>query len=138
MKNFLIFCLALFTLPTVSFGQWTNNGTTTTSLFTNEAVRTGNTGVGFTDGTSYITTAGTSGAKFLVQGGILGHYVSGTVGDFAGKWCGLGIGNPGGPSTSPKPYGLAIIDTNNVAFYNIITRNLRRNYSQKYRCGIRR
>lgn len=60
------------------------------------------------------------------NGGILGHYVSGTVGSFASgsKWLGLGVGNPG---NIPEPYGLAILDSANLGFYNIIAESGRKN-----------
>lgn len=86
--------------------------------------RTGLTGIGFVDEIA-AATAANGETRFLVNGtgsdgGILAHYVSGSVGDFSGKWCGLGIGNPGGGAGAPKPYGLAILDTNSVAFFNIL------------------
>ena len=123
MKNVLFIFTALIALPMIGFGQWTNDGFVTSTSFTNPQVRSGNTGVGFTDATDYNSAAGASGAKFLVKGGILSHYVSGSVDNFSGKWCGLGIGNPGGPAGSPKPYGLAIADTGSVAFYNALREN---------------
>jgi hypothetical protein len=120
MKNLFLVCLALVALPVIGFGQWTNDGSTTSSSFSDTQVRSGDTGVGFFDDNAYNSAASTSGAKFLVKDGILAHYVSGSVGNFSGKWCGLGIGNPGGAAGTPKPYGLAIADTGSVGFYNII------------------
>lgn len=120
MKNFFFICWALVALPVIGFGQWTNDGSTTSSSFSDTQVRIGDTGVGFTDAADYNSAASTSGAKFLVKDGILGHYVSGTVGSFSGKWCGLGIGNPGG---SPNPYGLAIADAEELDKFFISFRN---------------
>ncbi len=122
MKNNFLICLALITLPNLVFGQWTDNGATPTNPFDFNitTVRRGNTGVGFIDQFDYATKAGTSGARFLVEGGILGHYVNGTVGSFSGKWCGLGEGNPGAPPGSPAPYGLGVAFSDNVAFYNLL------------------
>jgi Chaperone of endosialidase/Secretion system C-terminal sorting domain len=81
--------------------------------------RTGRVGYGFPNGPAYnAATLPSERARLLVRDGLLAHHVSGVVGDFAGKWCGLGIGNPGG--FGPQPYGLAILENNNVGFYNII------------------
>jgi hypothetical protein len=115
MKKITVF-ICFFTLLTAvrTYAQWTPFGAGGTGL---TATRTGLTGVGFNLTTDVDAAAGTSGAKFLVQDGILGHYVSDTIGNFSGKWCGLGIGNPSG---SVQPYGLAIVDTGSVGFYNII------------------
>jgi hypothetical protein len=94
--------------------------------------RTGVTGIGFASVLDATSAAGGSAprTRFIVNGagtdgGILSHYISGTVGTFGSidKWCGLGVGNPGGPASSPKPYGLAITDTNSVAFFNLLREN---------------
>jgi hypothetical protein len=96
-----------------------------------EIRRTGITGIGFSTfnaATNAVTNGGNVRSLFVVngngdpttapQGSLLSHWISGTVGSFSGKWCGLGIGNPG---FSPSPYGLAIADNSNVAFYNLLS-----------------
>ena len=85
---------------------------------TDDMYRTPRIGIGFTTNNAYDDALGTANrARLAVRDGILAHHVSGEIGTFAGKWCGLGIGNPGG---SVQPYGLAIADTGSVGFYNII------------------
>ncbi|MFZ4635627.1 MAG: hypothetical protein ACOYNO_15585, partial [Saprospiraceae bacterium] len=105
-----------------AFAQFNNdfNGPLGTSL-TDPGYRPGRLGIGFTNpyagATGLGTALGTSNrARFAVRDGILAHHVSGEIGTFGDKWLGLGIGNPGGPAGSPKPYGLAIADTGSVAF----------------------
>jgi len=86
--------------------------------------RTPRVGIGFTTNTAFNTALGTANrARLAVRDGIIAHHVSDTIGNFAGKWLGLGIGNPGGPAGSPKPYGLAIADTGSVAFFNVLREN---------------
>jgi hypothetical protein len=119
MKYNTFFCmlsLVLFSVTQLK-AQWEPNG----AISSDDINRTGVTGIGFANETA-AATAANGETRFLVNGtgsdgGILAHYVSGSVGNFAGKWCGLGIGNPGG---SVQPYGLAIADTGSVGFYNII------------------
>jgi Chaperone of endosialidase/Secretion system C-terminal sorting domain len=132
MKNFLLLCFALVALPQIGLSQWTNDGFITSPSFTNAQVRDGRTGVGFFDGIAYDGAtnfvSGNAVAKFMVQGGILAHRVTGKVGLFFdpanpntnNKWCGLGVGNPGGPV---QPYGLAISDNRSVGFYNLLSEN---------------
>jgi hypothetical protein len=109
-------------LTTYAFGQFNNSSDSeaSNSNISGSIYRSGRIGIGFTTFNSYNNIVGTFPPTLLVKDGLLAHYVSGNVGDFAGKWCGLGVGNPGGSSTIPKPYGLAIIDTNNIAFYNLL------------------
>ncbi len=113
---FCILSLAFFSVSQLK-AQWLPSLATSTD----DINRTGVTGIGFASPAA-AATAANGETRFLVNGtgsdgGILAHYVSGSVGNFAGKWCGLGIGNPGG---SVQPYGLAIADTGSVGFYNII------------------
>jgi hypothetical protein len=124
MKHIFLFCCALFALPFIGHSQWTNAGSPSTSTLTNNTqVREGNTGVGFTNEVDYNNSTNFIGinaaAKFMVQGGILAHRVSGSVGSFSGKWCGLGEGNPGNLFGLPNPYGLSIVDNNSVGFLNL-------------------
>lgn len=51
---------------------------------------------------------------------------TGTFGLFnsTSKWLGLGVGNPGG---TPEPYGLAIVDSTHLGFYNLIDENSKTN-----------
>jgi Chaperone of endosialidase len=129
MKTFLFFLLALCALPTIGISQWTNNGSTTSTSFTDTQVRRGNTGVGFFDEPAYNGATNFIGlnavAKFMVQGGVLAHRVDGQVGAFSGKWCGLGEGNPGNLLGLPNPYGLSIASNNNVGFLNLFPQNNR-------------
>lgn len=110
----------LFLLSTHVFGQF--NDVLEFPVDDNEIVdpmyRTGRVGIGFANFTAYNNAIGSFSPRLLVQEGLLGHYVSGVIGDFSGKWCGLGVGNPGG---LVQPYGLAIADNNNVGFYNLLT-----------------
>ena len=120
MRFILLFCLAFCVLPFYGFAQWLPGGVSTT----NDQVRTGVTGIGFLTPVA-ASTAANGRTRFLVNGtgndgGILAHFVSGGVGNFSDKWCGLGIGNPTG---TPSPYGLAIADTNSVGFYNLLREN---------------
>jgi hypothetical protein len=116
---FCILSLAFFSVSQLK-AQW-SPGTATP---TDDINRTGVTGIGFASPTA-AATAANGETRFLVNGtgsdgGILTHYVSGTVGSFSSdsRWLGLGIGNPSG---NPKPYGLAIADSANLGFYNIIS-----------------
>ena len=131
-KIFRVFiALQLCVLSYVHAQEWNPNGATTTQPIN----RTGVTGIGFASTLAAESAAGgplpaNTRTRFIVNGlgtdgGILSHYISGTVGTFGAidKWCGLGVGNPGGPVGSPKPYGLAITDTNSVAFYNLLREN---------------
>jgi len=80
--------------------------------------RNGRVGYGFPNFGSFLSADPMSRARLTVREGIIAHYVNGSVGQLDNaKWCGLGIGNPGG---GPSPYGLAIADNNNVGFYNIL------------------
>jgi len=111
-----------FLLSTHVFGQFRD--VNEIAVGDNEIVdpmyRTGRVGIGFAHFNAYNNIVGTNPPRFLVQDGILGHYVSGTVGSFSSgsRWLGLGIGNPG---NIPEPYGLAILDSANLGFYNIIS-----------------
>jgi hypothetical protein len=116
---FSILSLVLFSVSQLK-AQWSPALATPTD----DINRTGVTGIGFASPTA-AATAANGETRFLVNGtgsdgGILAHYVSGTVGSFSSgsRWLGLGIGNPGG---TPKPYGLAIADSANLGFYNIIS-----------------
>jgi len=122
MKYNLFFCilsLALFSVSQLK-AQWSPGG----AISTDDINRTGVTGIGFASPTA-AATAANGETRFLVNGtgvdgGILAHYVSGAVGSFSSdsRWLGLGIGNPSG---MPNPYGLAIVDSANLGFYNIIS-----------------
>ena len=124
MKHIFLFCCALFALPFIGHSQWTNAGSPSTSTLTNNTqVREGDTGVGFGNFTDYNNASNPIGlgrvAKFMVQGGIMAHRVSGSVGSFSGKWCGLGEGNPSNLFSLPNPYGLSIVDNTSVGFLNL-------------------
>jgi hypothetical protein len=130
----LSFIIALLSLSLSANAQW---DPTIGGLPNQETRRTGVTGVGFLnflDATNAATSGGQVRSLFILNGNpqttapngsILSHWISGTVGTFGSidKWCGLGVGNPGGPASSPKPYGLAITDTNSVAFFNLLREN---------------
>jgi hypothetical protein len=120
---------AVFTLfATHAFGQFRDalDGEVLNNDITSIMYRTGRVGIGFANYNAYNSIVGANPPRLLVQGGILGHYVSGTVGSFGStsKWLGLGIGNPG---NNPEPYGLAILDSTNLGFYNIIAESGRKN-----------
>ena len=106
------------------FGQFQDRTSTSPVLeddYTTDMTRTARIGVGFATNNDYDDALGTANrARLAVRDGILAHHVSGEIGTFGDKWCGLGIGNPGGAAGTPKPYGLAIADTGSVGFYNII------------------
>jgi hypothetical protein len=120
----VLVALQLFVLSCVHAQEWSPNPA---NLF-QEINRTGFTGIGFTSETVALANAsfpaGTKRAQFIVNGtgtngGILAHYVSGNIGNFASKWCGLGEGNPGNLFGLPNPYGLSIVDNNSVGFLNL-------------------
>jgi len=129
-KQFYLFVLAFLSLITPSFAQFNDTGNVEVDNddITLGGYRTGLLGVGFPNAAALRAAIGSPAtldpanprARFTVRDGILAHFVSDTIGNFAGKWCGLGIGNPGGGAGTPKPYGLAIADTGSVGFYNII------------------
>ncbi len=128
--------LAFLSLGTTSFAQFIQNDNITPipdGDIDFGGYRTGLLGIGFTNAASLraAIAAGTLNtttprARLTVQGGILAHYVSGTVGLFfdpanpsaINRWCGLGVGNPG---NQPSPYGLAIADNSSVGFYNLLS-----------------
>jgi hypothetical protein len=120
-----VFLAMFFTVP--SFGQFQDRSTTSPAAdndYTTDMTRTARVGIGFATNTAFNAALGTANrARLAVRDGIIAHHVSDTIGNFAGKWLGLGIGNPGGPAGSPKPYGLAIADTGSVAFYNVLREN---------------
>ncbi|MEI6411238.1 MAG: tail fiber domain-containing protein [Bacteroidota bacterium] len=117
MKKITVFvCFFMLLTAVRTYAQWTPFGSAGTGL---TATRTGLTGVGFNLPADVDWAAGTSGARFLVQNGIIGHYVTGTVGDFNGTWAGIGLGNPGNVPGVPNPYGLSIVKTGNLGFLNL-------------------
>jgi len=126
-KQFYLVVLAFLSLITPSFAQFDDTGNVEVDNddITLGGYRTGLLGVGFPNAAALRAAIGSPAtldpanprARFTVRDGILAHFVSDTIGNFAGKWCGLGIGNPGG---AVQPYGLAIADTGSVGFYNII------------------
>ena len=132
-KQFYLVALALLSLITPSFAQFDNTSDVDIPAgdITQGGYRTGLLGVGFPNAAALRAAIGSPidlnpanpRARFTVRNGIIAHHVSDTIGNFAGKWLGLGIGNPGGPAGSPKPYGLAIADTGSVAFYNVLREN---------------
>jgi hypothetical protein len=131
-KQFYLVVLASISLITPSFAQFDDNlnGDVGNPDISSGGYRTGLLGIGFPDAASLRAAIGSSTldaanprARFTVRNGIIAHHVSDTIGNFAGKWLGLGIGNPGGPAGSPKPYGLAIADTGSVAFFNVLREN---------------
>ena len=117
-----VFLAMFFTVP--SFGQFQDRSTTSPAAdndYTTDMTRTARVGIGFATNTAFNAALGTANrARLAVRDGIIAHHVSDTIGNFAGKWLGLGIGNPGGPV---QPYGLAIADTGSVAFYNVLREN---------------
>ncbi len=117
-----VFLAMFFTVPL--FGQFQDRIATPPvedDDYVTDMTRTARVGIGFATNTDYNNALGTANrARLAVRDGILAHHVSGEIGMFGDKWCGLGIGNPGGAAGTPKPYGLAIADTGNVGFYNII------------------
>jgi hypothetical protein len=125
-KQFYLVVLAFISLVTPSLAQFDDNDNANIGVgdITPGGYRTGLLGVGFPNAAALRTAIGsttlnttTPRARLTVRDGILAHHVSDTIGNFSGKWCGLGISNPGGPV---QPYGLAIADTGSVGFYNII------------------
>jgi hypothetical protein len=106
----------------VNFGfaqNWNNSGDLGNNDISNEVYRKSPIGVGFSPWSDY-AAASAGRTSILGQGGIVGHYSFGVVGDlFESKWCGLGLGNPGGAG-GVFPYGLAATDKGHLAFYNII------------------
>jgi len=126
--TFLVFFSGFVLLACPAFAQFNNNIDAALTGLTDAGYRQGRLGIGFTNpyagATGLGTALGTSNrARFAVRDGILAHHVSGEIGTFGDKWLGLGIGNPGGPAGSPKPYGLAIADTGSVAFFNVLREN---------------
>jgi hypothetical protein len=115
----LSFFILLFAVQLGYTQNWNNNLNVINTNISNDVYRKGPIGVGFNSYISYSTAVGTGFPSILGRGGIVSHFVSGSVGDFNNnsKWCGMGLGNPGGPVT---PYGFAAIDTAHLAFYNLI------------------
>ena len=135
MRHHICFLiLAFLSFGTTSFAQFIQNDDITPVPDGDATVggyRTGLLGIGFTNAASLRTALASVAnlnpafprARLTVQDGILAHYVSGAVGDFSGKWCGLGVGNPG---NQPSPYGLAIADNNSVGFLNLLMQGTRK------------
>ncbi len=115
-----LFFLTFLFLTQFSFGQnWNNSGDVLNDNIEKEVYRLGPIGVGFEKWSTY-SDASAERTSILGQGGIVGHYIFGKVGDLnESKWCGLGLGNPGGAG-GVFPYGLAATDKGHLAFYNII------------------
>jgi hypothetical protein len=115
-KLYLFFFLFLVQLTYAQ--NWNNNANLPNSNIFDDVHRQGLIGVGFPDAATY-NAAANGVSVILGRKGFVGQYVSGAVGDFNNnsKWCGVGIGNPGGPVS---PYGFAAIDTAHLAFYNLI------------------
>jgi Chaperone of endosialidase/Secretion system C-terminal sorting domain len=124
---FIAIVFLLFSVTQSIFGQnsFFNNLDGNLVNITGTGYRTGNLGVGFTNpyavgATSFSTALGLGfRARFAVRDGILAHQVSGEIGLFSSKWCGLGEGNPGNLFGLPNPYGLSIVDNNSVGFLNL-------------------
>lgn len=123
---FFVVCFSL--LSTQVFGQFNdlNEVEVENDDLISPMYRTNRVGIGFTSFSAYNSIVGSFPPGLLVKDNLIGHYVSGTVGSFSSgsKWLGLGIGNPGG---NPEPYGLAILDSANLGFYNIIAESGRKN-----------
>ncbi len=104
----------------LSYAQnWNNNLNVLNNNIGNDVYRRGAIGVGFPDFATYSAARATGLPSIIGRGGIVSHFISGSVGDFNNnsKWCGIGLGNPAGPV---RPYGFAAIDTAHLAFYNLI------------------
>jgi Chaperone of endosialidase/Secretion system C-terminal sorting domain len=110
----------LFFVAQLGFAQnWNNNLNVLNNNIVNDVYRRGPIGVGFGNYATYTAAVGAGFPSIMGRGGIVSHFVSGSIGDFNNnsKWCGIGLGNPAGPV---RPYGFAAIDTAHLAFYNII------------------
>jgi hypothetical protein len=105
-----VFLAMFFTVPL--FGQFQDRTATPPvedDDYVTDMTRTARVGIGFATNTEYNNALGTANrARLAVRDGILAHHVSGEIGTFGDKWCGLGIGNPGGGAGTPRPYGLAM------------------------------
>lgn len=127
MKRILFFFLLIFVAYSTAFSQFTPNNTVDTDNdeFVDPMKRTGATGFGNYPGstlpTSLLQVRAVSG-----QNSQISQVESGTFGLFnsTSKWLGLGVGNPSG---TPNPYGLAIVDSTHLGFYNLIDENSKTN-----------
>jgi hypothetical protein len=118
MKKLSLF-IFLFSINFAYAQNWNNFNDVGNFDISEEVYRKSPIGVGFSPWADYAASSA-GRTSILGKGGIVGHYEFGVVGDLnESKWCGLGLGNPGGAG-GVFPYGLAATDKGHLAFYNII------------------